>query len=576
MAQEKRQQMMHNLFGEQSDDELEVDSGHGSSCEPGYLSEEVEGAVEPDKKVAVCVEGKGKLEEESEAKLGEGPAQVESEDGSEKSSVQGEVTKQKAKNKVKEAESNEHHEYGQGGVRRRGKELRDSKSKKSDKNHDVDNEDNEADQGRNHSKSPGEEKDQTRISHLVPETSDVFGDSEKDESEEKGDQNEFGQESHRSLMEVEGSDERDATDDDIVPDEDSEYGSNENYERKPKVESLGPPLELEFPLHPPPGRKDKMNMVKVSNIMGVEPKPFARKTYVEDDIVVTDKSGSKRRIRLENNVVRWRRVQSPDGMMNVESNARFVRWSDGSLQLLIGNEILDISVQEARYDQAHLFLRHGNGTLQSQGRLLRKMRFMPSSLSSNSHRLLTALVDSRHKKVYKVKNCIADKDPEREKEEKEKAESQTIRATELLQRKREKLKRKYAHRVDKVFYHPSYGSLAEGLDEDEEAGYNRSPRLAARPHLEEYLEAEAQMERRLINAKRVKREILRKAVEFSVGENEDSEYESERNSEYGDDEQEAVIANEAFIKDKSENKDPRDNHSKTHRRLAVVYESDEE
>ena len=48
------------------------------------------------------------------------------------------------------------------------------------------------------------------------------------------------------------------------------------------------------------------------------------------------------------------------------------------------------------------------------------MRFIPSSLSSNSHRLLTALVDSRHKKVYKVKNCVTDIDPEREKEEKEK------------------------------------------------------------------------------------------------------------------------------------------------------------
>lgn len=60
------------------------------------------------------------------------------------------------------------------------------------------------------------------------------------------------------------------------------------------------------------------------------------------------------------------------------------------------------------------------GILQSQGRILRKMRFMPSSLTSNSHRLLTALVDSRHKKVYKVKNCITDIDPEREKEEREK------------------------------------------------------------------------------------------------------------------------------------------------------------
>lgn len=61
--------------------------------------------------------------------------------------------------------------------------------------------------------------------------------------------------------------------------------------------------------------------------------------------------------------------------------------------------------------------------LQSQGRILRKMRFMPSSLSSNSHRLLTALVDSQHRKVYKVKNCVTDIDPEREKEEKEKVTS---------------------------------------------------------------------------------------------------------------------------------------------------------
>lgn len=43
----------------------------------------------------------------------------------------------------------------------------------------------------------------------------------------------------------------------------------------------------------------------------------------------------------------------------MESNARFVEWSDGSVQLMIGNEVLDISVQDAQHDQSHLFLRHG-------------------------------------------------------------------------------------------------------------------------------------------------------------------------------------------------------------------------
>lgn len=44
--------------------------------------------------------------------------------------------------------------------------------------------------------------------------------------------------------------------------------------------------------------------------------------------------------------------------IQIESNARFVKWSDGSLQLLIGNEVLNLNVQEAQHDHTHLFLRH--------------------------------------------------------------------------------------------------------------------------------------------------------------------------------------------------------------------------
>jgi RNA polymerase-associated protein LEO1 len=51
------------------------------------------------------------------------------------------------------------------------------------------------------------------------------------------------------------------------------------------------------------------------------------------------------------------------------------------------------------------------------------MRFTPSSLTSNSHRLLTAIVESRQKKAFKVKNCVTDIDPEREKEKREKVTS---------------------------------------------------------------------------------------------------------------------------------------------------------
>jgi RNA polymerase-associated protein LEO1 len=113
-------------------------------------------------------------------------------------------------------------------------------------------------------------------------------------------------------------------------------------------------------------------------------------------------------------------------LLQCESNARIVKWKDGTMQLLIGNEVLDISVHEAHHDQSHLFLRNGKGVLQSQGRLLRKMRFMPSSLSSKSHRLLTALVDSQNKKTVKMQKWIESKDPERVKQEKERVTKNSI------------------------------------------------------------------------------------------------------------------------------------------------------
>ncbi|KAM3002631.1 hypothetical protein FF2_038759 [Malus domestica] len=134
------------------------------------------------------------------------------------------------------------------------------------------------------------------------------------------------------------------------------------------------------------------------------------------------------------------------------------------------------------------------------------MRFMPSSLTSNSHRLLTALVDSRHKKVYKVKNCVTDIDPEREKEEKERAESQNIRANLLLNRKKEKVSRKYTTTGDRR-RQLSPGFLEDALDElitsdfpDEEPNYHKSRR--SRRHMEEDFEMEARREKRILNAKK--------------------------------------------------------------------------
>jgi RNA polymerase-associated protein LEO1 len=62
-----------------------------------------------------------------------------------------------------------------------------------------------------------------------------------------------------------------------------------------------------------------MNVINVSNIMGIDPRPFDPKTYVEEDVYVTDESGTKKKIRLEDNIVRWRTVKHADGSSSVSS-----------------------------------------------------------------------------------------------------------------------------------------------------------------------------------------------------------------------------------------------------------------
>ena len=46
------------------------------------------------------------------------------------------------------------------------------------------------------------------------------------------------------------------------------------------------------------------------------------------------------------------------GEQKYESNARFVRWSDGSLQLVLGEEVLDTTNQDLARDHHYLFVRH--------------------------------------------------------------------------------------------------------------------------------------------------------------------------------------------------------------------------
>jgi len=147
---------------------------------------------------------------------------------------------------------------------------------------------------------------------------------------------------------------------------------------------------------------------------------------------------------LDLNVLRWRYGRDARGEETRESNARFVRWSDGSLQLQIGSEVLDVASQDVARDQSHLFVRHpGAGIVQAQAHLERKLVFRPSSLQSKSHKLLTAAIDKRHQKTVKLKKVLTSVDPDAEKAAREKEEALRGKDRDTLARKRGESDRRY-------------------------------------------------------------------------------------------------------------------------------------
>lgn len=96
-----------------------------------------------------------------------------------------------------------------------------------------------------------------------------------------------------------------------------------------------PPLHIVAPLLPELKSTVTPKIVKMTNIAGVESRPFDPDTYELEEEVVVDVDGTQRMRANDQNVIRWRKVVDADGTARVESNARFVKWSDGSVQLLL-------------------------------------------------------------------------------------------------------------------------------------------------------------------------------------------------------------------------------------------------
>lgn len=149
----------------------------------------------------------------------------------------------------------------------------------------------------------------------------------------------------------------------------------------------------------------EIHFVKLPNFLSVDTRPFDPETYedeIDDDEDTMDEEG-RQRIKLKvSNTIRWRSYMNDKGDMVKESNARYVKWSDGSLTLHLGNETFDVYRQPLLGDHNHLFIRQGTG-LQGQAVFRTKLTFRPHSTESFTHKKMTMSLADRSNKTSGIK-----------------------------------------------------------------------------------------------------------------------------------------------------------------------------
>ncbi|KAH9392762.1 Paf1 complex component [Tyrophagus putrescentiae] len=175
-----------------------------------------------------------------------------------------------------------------------------------------------------------------------------------------------------------------------------------------------------------------VDYVKLPNFLSIDTHPFDPQTY-EDEACDDDRQDDEGRARLKlkvENTIRWRRVVDEDGNeVDRESNARIVRWSDGTCSLYLGDEIFHMTRQSQGGDNNHLFIRDQAGW-SAQSIFKSKLTFRPSSTDSVTHRKLTLSLADRSQKTQKI--CVLPSvgiDPDAHRSEMIKKEEDRLKAS---------------------------------------------------------------------------------------------------------------------------------------------------
>ncbi|KAL9187858.1 hypothetical protein ACHAXT_006236 [Thalassiosira profunda] len=220
------------------------------------------------------------------------------------------------------------------------------------------------------------------------------------------------------------------------------------------------------------------HMVKLPNLVGIQPAPYDPKTH--------DMEGEEEEYKGHvHNMIRWRYktddngeyLRDEKGQPIRESNTRLVKWSDGSYTLHVGKEVLEIdnlnsSVPVDHADPSIAGFAGSNGyvyvsqqasvrpptkrmtegpptegkadftddeetgeaepagtVLECVGPIASRFGLRPSSLTSEAHRTLKLAVQKRNVRRARIAEYVTEVDPEKEKQERIRGKDDLAKST---------------------------------------------------------------------------------------------------------------------------------------------------
>mmetsp|Transcript_9199 Transcript_9199/g.17546 ORF Transcript_9199/g.17546 Transcript_9199/m.17546 type:complete len:558 (+) Transcript_9199:50-1723(+) len=226
-------------------------------------------------------------------------------------------------------------------------------------------------------------------------------------------------------------------------------------------------------------KTNDIQLIRLPNVI-----EFNSKEWKDSEFGPGSQPTRRENVPIEN-VVRWRYTVDSEGKKKQESNARLVKWPDGSSHLYIGKEIFTCTEAPMDATTNLIFAQtpfqitpSGNpeGSMVSKciGGISKSWQFKPvAGIKSKTHAKLKKAIGEKFVKVPKVKKTVAIIDASKAAKEAQELERKREEERKKMQRKREQEKKKARGGGGRTKMSASFLQSGAGNyeDDDEEEGF---------------------------------------------------------------------------------------------------------